>query len=80
MRRILTVLLAVLLFVVSAFAFTSCWIGGDYTPEPGAGTVNTEPPPSKEGSPTDSGSDTSSTQPQVPADTGDDDEVDVFGD
>jgi hypothetical protein len=81
MRRVLAAILALLLFVVSAFAFTSCWIGGDYTPERGGGTVATEGPPMAEGSSTTSSSDTSSTQPQAPADTSDDDDdMDVFGD
>ena len=80
MKRILTVLMVLLLFVVSAFVLTSCWIGGDYTPKQGAGTVNTQPPPTAESPTTASSSDTSSTQPQEPADTSDDDESDIFGD
>lgn len=81
MKRVLAVIMALLLFVVSAFTLTSCWIGGDHTPERGAGTVATEGPPISESSSSTSSSDTSSTQPQAPADTSDDDdEMDVFGD
>jgi len=80
MRRVLAVIMAVLLFAVSAFSLTSCWIGGDHTQKPGAGTLATEPQPVPESPSTASSSDTSSTQPQAPADTSDDDESDIFGD
>ncbi len=80
MRRVLAVIMAVLLFVASTVSLTSCWIGGDYTAKPGEGTLAGEAQPVPESSSTASSSDTSSTQPQVPADTSDDDESDIFGD
>jgi|GEM_PF-2474430 len=80
MRRVLAAIMTVVLFVATAFAFSSCWIGGDYTPERGAGTVATEAPPVTQGTSTSSSSDTSSTQPEDSADDSDDDDMDVFGD
>ncbi len=81
MRRVLAVIMAVLLFVASTVSLTSCWIGGDYTPKRGAGTVASEAQPVPESSSTASSSDTSSTQPEAPADTSDDDDdMDIFGD
>lgn len=81
MRRVLAVIMAVLLFVASTMSLTSCWIGGDYTHKPGAGTVAGEAQPVPESSSTTSSPDTSSAQPQAPADAGnDDDESDIFGD
>ena len=81
MRRVLAVIMVVLLFVGSTVSMASCWIGGDYTHKPGAGTVASEVSSTPESSSTASSSDTGSTQPQAPADTSDDDdESDIFGD
>jgi len=83
MRKLLAVLAALLLIIGLAFATTSCF-GPDYTLEPGKGTAQKPPDaPSQPAADTSGASapaDTSASGSAAPpADTGGDDDEDIFG-